>query len=71
MDWIKFGMGREWGNCVLKADCFGGIGQSVGREGIGELCVESRLFWVGCIKGGRGREWGKFVLRADCVGGIG
>ena len=25
-DWIKGGMEREWGNCVLTADCVRGIG---------------------------------------------
>ena len=23
--WIKGGKGREWGNCVLRADCVRGI----------------------------------------------
>ena len=31
--------GRDWGNCVLTADCVRGIGHGVGREGIvGIVC---------------------------------
>jgi len=36
-DWIEGGKGREWGNCVLTADCVRGIGQSVERDGIGGI----------------------------------
>jgi len=36
-DCIKGGEGRDWGNCVLTADCVRGIVLRVGREGIGEI----------------------------------
>jgi len=43
-DWVEGGKGREWGNCVLTADCVRGIGLSVREgKGVGELCVDSRL----------------------------
>ena len=29
--------GKEWGNCVLTADCVRGIGCMVGREGSGGI----------------------------------
>ena len=36
-NWIEGGNGREWGNCVLKADCVMGIGWRVGMEGSGGI----------------------------------
>jgi len=36
-DWIEGGNGREWGNCVLGADCVRVIGYWVGMEGSGGI----------------------------------
>ena len=35
-------------------------------KGMGELCVDSRLFYGDCMNGGKGRDWGNCVLTADC-----
>ena len=42
-DWVEGGKGREWGNCVLTADCVRGLGRGWEGKGVGELCVDSRL----------------------------
>jgi len=93
-DCMNGGKGRDWGNCVLTADCFMVIVWMVGREGsggivcwqqnvlwwldewwegkgMGELCVDSRIFYGDWMNGRKGREWGNCVLTAECVRGIG
>jgi len=40
------------------------------EQGVGDLCVESRLCWWDWIKGGNGRVWGICVLRTSWVRAI-
>ena len=35
--------GRDWGNCVLRADCVRGLDKGWEGKGLGKLCVENRL----------------------------
>ena len=38
-DWIKCVKGREWGNCVLTADCVRGLDRGWEGKGVGDYVL--------------------------------